>query len=183
VKRWWLVLALLLSLGVNVGILATIAVARLRPAAAQKAAQPPPEKRLARLADRLGLSGEERLRFLALQRQFFATTSRDRKRLQQVYREIRREMVSRQPDSAHLEQLLAESVQLYGTIEHSVTTNVLQTRRLLTPEHETVYLDLIGQMRPGQGPFSPPNPPGPGWNRALQNGARPPRRQPSPLQP
>ena len=181
-KRWWLVLALLLSLGVNVGILATIAVARLRPAAAQRAAQPPAEKRLARLADRLGLSGEERHRFLVLQRQFFATTSRDRKRLQQVYREIRRELVSRQPDSVHLEQLLAESSQLYLKIEQSVTTNVLQTRQLLTPEHETVYLDLIGQMRPGQGPFSPPNAPGPAWNRALRE--QPPQpSQPVPPQP
>src|SRR5262249_27100252 len=41
VKRWWLVLALLLSLGVNAGILATLAVARLQPAAAQRAAQVP----------------------------------------------------------------------------------------------------------------------------------------------
>jgi len=178
VKRWWLVLALLLSLGMNVGILTTVAVARLRPAAAQRAAQPPAEKRLARLADRLGLSGEERHRFLALQRQFFATTSRHRKRLQQVYREIRRELVSRQPDSVHLEQLLAESSQLYLKIEHSVTANVLQSRQLLTPEHETVYLDLIGQMRPGQGPFSPPNAPGPAWNRGL----REPPRQPQPPQ-
>jgi hypothetical protein len=175
VKRWWLVLALLLSLGVNVGILATIAVARLRPQNA-KVTQPPAEKRLAVLADRLGLAGEERQRFLFLQRRFFAATSRDRKRLQQVYREIRRELISPQPEPGHLEALLTESSQLYLKIEHSVTANVLETRKLLTPEHETVYLDLIGQMRPGQGPFSPPNAPGPPWNRALQNGAR--RQQP-----
>jgi hypothetical protein len=173
VKRWWLVLALLLSLGMNVGILTTIAVARLRPAEPKA----PPEKRLARLADRLGLQGEERQRFLGLQRRFFAVTSRDRKRLQQVYREIRREMTSPQPNSGHIEELLTESSQLYLKIEHSVTANVLETRKLLTPEHETVYLDLLGQMRPGQGPFSPPNPPGPGWNRVLQGGQGGARRQ------
>ena len=129
-KRWWLVLALLLSLGVNVGILATLAVARLRPAEVQKAPQGPPEKRLARLADRLGLAGGERERFLTLQRQFFADTGHDRKRLQQIYRQVRRELISARPDPDHLEKLLTESSQVYLAVERAVTANVLATRKI-----------------------------------------------------
>jgi hypothetical protein len=168
VKRWWLVLALLLSLGVNVGILATIAVARLRPPAAQKVPQGPPEKRLARLADRLGLAGGERERFLALQRQFFANTGHDRKRLQQIYRQVRRELTSAHPDPERIDRLLAESSQVYLTVERAVTANVLETRKLLKPEQESIFLDLIEKMRPGQGPFTQPGAPGPAWNRGLK---------------
>ena len=180
-KRWWLVLALLLSLGVNVGILSTIAVARLRPGllqGVQKALQPPPEKRLARLADRLGLAkGPERRRFLVLQRQFIAATGRDRKHLQEIYREVRSELISPQPDNARLEGLLAESSQLYLRIERAVTTNVLATRKILNPEQEARFLDLIEQMRPGQGPFAQPGVPGAAWNRGLK--AEPPPPQPT----
>jgi heavy-metal resistance protein len=177
VKRWWLVLALLLSLGVNLGILATIAIGRLRPPAAQRAAQPPPEQRLARLADRLGLAGEERERFLALQRRFFADTSGDRRHLQQIYRQVRRELTAEHPDSEHLEQLLTESSQVYLKIERAVTANVLATRKVLKPEQESVFLGLIENMRPGQGPFTQPGAPGPAWNRGLRDGTQPrPRR-------
>ncbi len=179
-KRWWLVLALLLSLGVNVGILATIAVARLRPGllqGAQKALQPPPEKRLARLADRLGLVGPERRRFLGLQRQFIATTGRDRKHLQEIYREVRAELIAPRPDGARIESLLAESSQVYLRIERAVTTNVLESRKCLRPEQEAIFLDLIDKMRPGQGPFSQPGVPGAAWNRGLK--AEPPPAQPS----
>jgi hypothetical protein len=175
VKRWWLVLALLLSLGVNAGILATIAVARLRPAAAQKVPQGPPEKRLGRLADRLGLTGPERERFLTLQRQFFTGTTRDRKRLQQIYRQVRRELISPRPDPVRIEQLLTESSQLYLTVERAVTANVLETRKILKPEQESIFLDLIEKMRPGQGPFAQPGAPGPAWNRGLKGEPAPPR--------
>ena len=181
-KKWWLVLALLLSLGVNVGILATLAVARLRPGLVQgfeKALQPPPEKRLARLADRLGLVGPERQRFLALQRQFFSTTGKDRKHLQQIYRQVRGELISAHPDTDHLDRMLAESSQVYLRIERAVTANVLETRKMLRPEQETLFLGLIEKMRPGQGPFGHPGAPGPAWNRGLKTA--PP--EPPPAQP
>ncbi|HTQ79700.1 MAG TPA: periplasmic heavy metal sensor [Thermoanaerobaculia bacterium] len=176
-RRWWLVLVLLLSLGVNAGILATIAVGRLKPVPQPRAAsQGPPERRLAQLADRLGLRGEERERFLDRERRFFADASRERKHLQQVYRQVRRELISARPDPARLDQLLAESSQIYLTIERMVTANVLDTRKLLTPDQESIYLDLIEKMRPGQGPFTQPNAPGPLWNRGLRgagNGKEP----------
>jgi hypothetical protein len=183
VKRWWLVLALLLSLGMNVGILTTIAAGRLRPGfgqgaqEAQKPPQQPPEKRLARLADRLGLAGPERERFLALQRRFFSDTGKDRKRLQQIYRQVRRELISDHPDAEHVEQLLMESSQVYLRVERAVTTNVLETRKILKPEQESRFLELVEKMRPGQGPFAQPNAPGPAWNRGLKG--EPPPQQPT----
>jgi hypothetical protein len=181
VKRWWLVLVLLLSLGVNVGVLATLAVARLRPGllqGVQKALQPPPEKRLARLADRLDLVGEERGRFLALQRQFFAATGRDRKHLQQVYRQVRSELISPRPDTERIDRLLAESSQVYLRIERAVTTNVLETRKILKPQQEALFLELIETMRPGRSPFAQPGAPGAAWNRGLKG-----RKSEPPVQP
>ncbi|HEV7516897.1 MAG TPA: hypothetical protein VGR07_11405, partial [Thermoanaerobaculia bacterium] len=151
--------------------------ARLRPGllqGVQKALQPPPEKRLARLADHLGLEGPERRRFLVLQRQFFAATGRDRKHLQQIYRQVRGELISAQPNPDRLDRLLAESSQVYLTVERAVTANVLETRKILKPEQESIFLDLIERMRPGQGPFTQPGAPGPAWNRGLKKEDPPP---------
>ncbi len=81
-KRWWIVIALLLSVGVNVGILATLATRKLAsspPPSADGPAPPPLREeareeeggsfpRVHRLADRLGLEGEQRRRFVTSSR-------------------------------------------------------------------------------------------------------------------
>ena len=80
--RWWLVIGLLLSVGLNVGILATIA-ARWPGPPPPREGRPPqegqnpanpnanpnidPVPRLGRLADRLKLEGDQRRKFLDLQ--------------------------------------------------------------------------------------------------------------------
>ncbi|HEV7786074.1 MAG TPA: hypothetical protein VGQ28_12100, partial [Thermoanaerobaculia bacterium] len=80
-KRWWLVIVLLLSLGLNVGILAAVAARRLGPGgpgakAAGAANQPPdPLPRLPQLANRLGLEGVERRKFLDIQWNLYQETS------------------------------------------------------------------------------------------------------------
>jgi hypothetical protein len=67
VRRWWLVLVVLLSLGVNVGVVGMLAYEKARP----KPADPRPAEaaalggggdliaRLPRFANHLGLEGEE----------------------------------------------------------------------------------------------------------------------------
>ncbi|HXO19892.1 MAG TPA: periplasmic heavy metal sensor [Thermoanaerobaculia bacterium] len=183
-KRWWLVIALLLSLGVNVGILATVATSRLRPAPppamAPNAQQPPAAERLARLADRLGLEGPARERFIDLQRSFFLESGRNRMRLQEVYRQLRRELVSPVPDRQRIDRLVDESSRLYLAIERATTEHVLASRALLDPTQERIFLNLLRQMRPGRGPFAPPAAPGlPLQRRMFQN--RPNQRpQPQP---
>jgi len=170
------VIALLLSVGVNVGLVAAIVAGRFR-APAREERQPPPVARLQRLADRLGLEGEARRRFVAYQRSFFEDTARDRRRLAEVNRELRAELVSPSPDPQRIEQLTAESSALYRTLERALAGNVLATRKLLAPDQERIYLRLIRQLRPGRGPLSPPGaPPAAPWRRGLDG--PPPQPQP-----
>ena len=91
-RRWWLVIALLLSVGLNLGIFFALAARRhlaperraARPELVQPANDPLP--RLPQLADRLGLEAEERRRFLDIQWNLYQETSRLRLQLGEVHR-------------------------------------------------------------------------------------------------
>jgi len=180
VKRWWVVIVLLLSVGINIGLFAAILTARWKaPARAQAGApgqaeegtppQPPAVERLQRLADRLGLAGPARQRFLVYQRRFFQETARERRRLGTVNRELRAELVSESPDPERIQRLTEESSTLYRDLERSLAGNVLESRKLLTSEQERIYLDLIRQLRPGRNPLAPPaGPPAAPWRRGLE---------------
>ncbi|HEV2846294.1 MAG TPA: hypothetical protein VG477_15665 [Thermoanaerobaculia bacterium] len=166
-KRWWLVIALLLSVGLNLGIFAAFLARRagppperLRPgreAMADRGVNPLP--RLPRLADRLGLEGEKRRRFLELQWKLFEESSRLRLQLGEVHREIKREMVQVEPDRQRIESLLQESAKVYLNLERSLTRNILATRELLDDRQEREYLALIGRigipMTPGGSGIEP----------------------------
>ena len=99
-RRWWLVIALLLSVGLNVGILAAIAARRINLAAGAGAKQPgavnqPPDPlpRLPQLANRLGLEGEERRKFLDIQWNLYQETSHLRLQLGETHRNLRHELI------------------------------------------------------------------------------------------
>jgi Heavy-metal resistance len=154
VKRWWLVIALLLSVGMNLGLLVGLvlnspAVARQQ----QEALRPAAPGRLQQLADRLGLKGEVRRRFVQRQRQFFAETAVPRTRFQELRRQVRAELIRPHPDQAHIDQLLREGDEIFLTLERSVVANVLDSRRMLGPEEERRYVDLVSRLQlegPGQ---------------------------------
>lgn len=158
-RRWWLVLALLLSVGLNIGILAAVAARRLGPQGAKQAAganQPDPLPRLPQLANRLGLEGEERRKFLDIQWNLYQETSHLRLTLGETHRNLRHELVQPQPDRARVDSLLEESSRTYLALEKSLVGNILATRDLLGPEKEKQYLRLIGQLRiPNPGGFGP----------------------------
>jgi hypothetical protein len=157
--------------GLNLGILAAIAARRVHPGPRDPRDQemanpanlgnnpgsnplnnPNPLPRLPRLADRLGLEGEERRKFLDIQWNLFQETSRLRLRMAEVHRDLKRELTSPEPDRQRVDVLLAESARVYGALEHSLASNVLATRELLGPEREREYLTLVGKLRvPGPG--------------------------------
>jgi hypothetical protein len=178
-RRWWLVIALLLSVGLNAGIFAVIAMRRLamrpkgqKPAAAMVNPAADPLPRLPKLADRLGLEGEERRRFLDIQWNLYQETSHLRLQLGEVHRDLRRELIRPAPDKARVDRLLAESARIYLALERALVNNVLATRELLDPDREKDYLKLIGQLRV-------PNPGGFGRGPGLgQGGARNPEALP-----
>ena len=171
-KRWWLVIALLLSVGLNLGVLAAIG-ARLAAKPRPDRQEPRPERqegnpagdpvqRLARFADHLKLEGETRRKFLDLQWNLFQETTRLRLQLGEVHRELRRELARGGSDRQRVEALLNESSRLYLALERSLVNNVYATRELLGPEKGEEYLKMIGRMRvpnPGPGIANPAGPP------------------------
>jgi hypothetical protein len=165
-KRWWLVIALLLSVGLNLGILGSIVAARRAPqpgpreprpgaGAVNPAANPLP--RLPRLADRLGLEGEERRQFIDVQWTLFQKTARLRLQRGEVHRELKRELSRDEPDRQKLDRLLGESARLHSAMERALVDSVLASRDLLGPEQERKYLRFVGRLR------VPNPPPGPGF--------------------
>jgi hypothetical protein len=181
-RRWWLVMALLLSVGLNVGIFSIIAARRLN--AALKGPKPPaaemnnpaadPLPRLPRLADRLGLEGEERRRFLDIQWNLYQETSHLRLQLGEVHRALRRELTRPTPDKAEVDRLLAESSRIYLALERALVSNVLATRELLGPDKEKDYLRFVGQLRvPNPGGFGKDAGLGPGPGRGPGGGRNP----------
>jgi hypothetical protein len=157
-----LIIALLLSMGLNLGLLAAIAARRAGPPPESRGGPKPelatagvdPLPRLPKLADRLGLEGEERRKFLNIQWNLYQETSRLRLQLGEVHREIRREMTRPEPDRQQVDRLLNESARIYLALERSLVKNILATRELLDPEQERKYLALIGRLRvpnPGAG--------------------------------
>lgn len=176
-KRWWLVIALLLSLGVNAGILATLVLSGrdgraagtgregagpepARPPAAfpdagpaGPAAAPPPlpelaERRLERLAAELGLAGPERERFLELQRRMLVDGARLARERFVLQAELRRELLADEPDRARIDELIGEIAAVFTRLEQSTASAILDTRELLGPEQERRYLAVASQIRP-----------------------------------
>jgi Spy/CpxP family protein refolding chaperone len=164
VRRWWVIIALLLSLGVNLGLVAAVATRRIaaRPDGPRAEGSRPrdmggePLPRFRRLADRLGLEGEQRRRFLDLQRQLFEETVRIRMRQAESQREVRRELVSREPDRERIDALLQQSARDFLTLEQALAKNIAATRAILSPDQEEEYLRIVSRMRPpGPGGFGP----------------------------
>jgi Spy/CpxP family protein refolding chaperone len=212
-KRWWLPIALVLSLGVNVGILATLALRRPAPAADSSPdvsdpapefgefRQPPPFERggpgwgrdpgggefgeggpgamLGRLVERLGLEGEERQRFIAIQRQFFERQGALRRQLGDVQGALRREVAAAEPDPAKLEEILTRLHQLHFERDRLWIQSILESRKVLDPRQERLYMGFLasvtrrafGDRRHG-GPGGGPG----GGGRGAEEG--PPRRGP-----
>ena len=156
-RRWWVVIALLLSLGVNLGLVAVMAARRIASRPERPGLQRPdgePLPRFRRLADHLGLEGEKRRRFLELQRQLFEETVRVRMRQAESQREVRRELTSREPDRERIDALLQQSARDFLTLERALAKNVVATRAILSPGQEREYLRILARMRP-PGSFGP----------------------------
>lgn len=152
-RRGWLLAALLLSVGLNLGLFGAWAYRQ----ATRPAPRPLPwaEGRgpFVAMADRLELTGKTRERFLEQQRVFFALTEGDRRELAELRRELRRELDAAEPEPERIDQLLAASAELNAALDRAFAENVLATRELLGPEERRRFLQLLPRLRPpGDGP-------------------------------
>jgi hypothetical protein len=161
VKRWWLVIGLVLSIGMNLGLL--VALALSSPAIAQqqqRTMRPTAPGRLQQLADYLGIEGEVRRRFISRNRQFFQDTAGPRARLPEIRKEVRTELIREHPDPARIDERLREASDIFLQLERSVVANVLDCRRILPPDAGRKYVDLISRLQlegPGQLGRLPPS--------------------------
>ncbi len=179
-KRWWVGILLLLSLGVNVGILATLGAQRLRrpePAAPEtspaagstlpRPAAPGAERpRVAAplpsfqgLADRLGLAGEARDRFVDIQRRAFESMRAQRQRMLAARAGLRQELVAASPDRRRIDALLAEAGAAQAELERVLVSSLLESRALLDPVQQRMYGRFVEErLRPEGAPLPPRRP-------------------------
>ena len=164
-KPIWLWIALLLSVGVNLGVLATIGTDRLREPAPWDRGSREEGPPVGRAADRLGLEGEKRDAFIQIQTDFFQGMKESRDELENLRSELRRELTVETPDRAEVDGLIEEMGQAYSRLDRVFVDNVLKSREILDPEQERRYLEFLERLhhrgRPGhRRPKDLPRPPG-----------------------
>ena len=156
--QWWLVILLLLSLGLNLGFLVSRALHQRSGAKGVPASASDPAADLARhddrlprfvrrMADDLGLEGEQRDAFVEIQRTFFEQTIAARRRMATLQGEIRREVTSADPDRAALEKLLTELSTAHGDLERAFVNDLLDSRELLDDGQAQRYMRFLRRMR------------------------------------
>lgn len=212
-SRRWLAIALLLSLGINAGILAILLIDRARapvpaelpvtddgtavdqgaPAEAGAAEEGPGEgpgwhrrgmgrfggqrsgppvegldsarmieHRTATMAERLGLEGERRERFVEIQRGFLEETHRRRREVLELQERLRRELAAEEPSREVVEEVVRATAEHRAALDRRLAEAVLATREILDPEQERRYLRFLGRIQ-HPGPGGPPGgPAGPG---------------------
>lgn len=156
-RRWWLVIVVVLSLGVNIGVLSSLAANRMGVVASpspQPAVQRPVARdRLNLLCDHLGLSGEVRERFIERQRRFLRETDAARKHLNELRRAMRSELTAPKPNRQLIDQLDHEAADVFFSLEQALTDNVFESRALLPPAAEARYVEIVSRLQlegPGQ---------------------------------
>jgi Spy/CpxP family protein refolding chaperone len=182
VKSGWLTAALLLSLGVNIGL---VGVGIARRHAFERYLDRPrlerPVERMAErmsgrmggrferpgemLADRLDLEGDAREKFLAAHRRIAERTRQARDRIDDLRRELREQVLAPEPDRARVEALLGEIAAQEAEITRAFVEGLLDARAPLDARQLRRYLELLQR-------FGPPGPGGGPGDRGPDGGRR-----------
>jgi Spy/CpxP family protein refolding chaperone len=177
VKRGALVLLLLLSLGANVGL---VGLAIGRRAAGERWRSVgageirPPEQFGRRMADRLELGDDQRVRFVEIQRRLVDRAAAGRRRIADLRAELRREVLAAEPDRAAIEAALDRLAREEAMLNRAFVESVLESRAVLDDRQAERYLRFLERFAPGRrGPG--PEAPGGRWPRAEPPGGRPQR--------
>jgi len=173
VKRPWLALALLVSVGINLGFLGVAlvrhrAIERWREVRAGEL--PPPPEFGRRLADGLHLSPRERPRFLELQRGLAEHTLSGRREIFRLREQLRAELLAPQPDRARIDPLIAKLDERQSALNRALVDTLLESRRMLSGDELQEYLRMLDRFAPGRGPAGASGPYGRGPGRRLPGG-------------
>ncbi len=164
--KWWLLAFLMLSIGLNVGVLTTVAIQKKHD---RKQLQDPPkpslernrlaETRFNRLADALELEGPDREAFIQQQVLFAQEFEESRFHLRRAHAELRDLLVDPEADAATALKASEEAGRAYGEMDALLVKHVFKVRELLTPEQVSAYVRILnrigprvkGQSQPGRG--------------------------------
>lgn len=116
----------------------------------------PPRQRLEILADRLGVVGAARARFLEIQVRMFEETSARRFEVQRLRRAVQIEMLAELPDRSRVEQLLAQVAERQAELDRKTFAAILEARDLLPATSRRMYVEFIGRIRFGAGEAAVP---------------------------
>ena len=148
----WLWIVLAVSLGINVGILATLAVQGSRDdKGAEKADEPTLSDRTGPIADRLGLEGEDREKFMQLQRGLMESAQGNREELEGMRREVRKELREEDPDRERIDRLIDDMAEVSAVQEREFVETVMATREILDDEQQAMYMQFLAQLRARSG--------------------------------
>lgn len=160
-KRWHIVILLLLSVGLNLGLLAqrgtgkpdraSSRVAGSRDAGnaerAKERRERAREELLERMVDKVGVTGEQRERFLAIHRGFFERTRDMRDQQRRAERALRENLASATPDRALAEVQLAEIAAAKKEIETTFVENFFDATAILDTDQKARYRELVAELR------------------------------------
>jgi hypothetical protein len=153
-RRGWLVLALLVSLGVNVGL---VGVGLARRAGLERwqrvraGLEEPPPGMGQRLAERIGVPAARRDRFLAVQRRLVERTAAERREVVRLRLALRGELLASAPDRARIDELLTALAAREAELSRALVAGVLESREVLDGRELELYLRFLERAAPGRG--------------------------------
>lgn len=160
-KRLGLVFVLLLSLGINIGVLATLGFSKARRSEAMRTIRPPgPPPEVRALADRFGLKDGSAEQFRELHRSFFTSSMENNREIRELRQQLLEELTSDMPDRDHLSTVLDEISAVERQREEAYIDLTLRSRELLGGRGEEAYRRFVRQRLRGGGPGGGPGAPG-----------------------
>lgn len=182
-KRWWVVIALLLSVGVNLGVLAALATggfgqrSRPGPHSAPRPSFDGEVRDVGDLARGVGLDKEATAEFRSLHQEFFARARESRRISMGARQDLLRELTAQQPDRERIDEMLSVISRSEAELERAMVETTLKARVLLGDKEEGHYLRFLSSRMMRMGGGRPPGgfPPAPQGRHRERPGRHGPR--------
>lgn len=139
IHRPWTPYVLAISLALNLGVVAALA---LRPAPPTPTTQTPPAPAF-HLPDHLALSAEQRARWEALEPEFLRELAANWQAIRQHREALVRQVFAATPDRAAIDAEQAAIARLQGAQQQRVITQLLAERALLDERQRTRLMELL----------------------------------------